>query len=220
MSVTQNDIRNVAAENDRAFATPIATRARPTERRGDASTTSWSSTGGDGHRLRRRDERLRAFGAKDPLSLVLQRSDMPAKAKYTNGRLPTVEKAMAAGGIASSVAFHHSNIQRSLTKMDTVSGMVVTLKTRETPGRPTGCSRMTLRPSLTTSCSCLPTATSRSRGGLQASARRSSSCARARWCGSSRSTLTWLDVKSSDARAAPGLRRQAEAEDRKRLHRR
>jgi hypothetical protein len=71
---------------------------------------------------------LGASGAKDPLSLVLQRSDMPAKAKYTNGRLPTVEKAMAAGGIASSVAFHHSNIQRSLTKMDTVSGMVVTLK--------------------------------------------------------------------------------------------
>lgn len=71
---------------------------------------------------------LAASAAKDPLSLVLQRSDMPAKAKYVNGRMPTVEKAMAAGGIASSVAFHHSNIQRSQTKTDTVSGMVVTLK--------------------------------------------------------------------------------------------
>ena len=70
---------------------------------------------------------LAASAATDPLSLVLQRSDMPAKAQYVSGRLPTVEKAMAAGGITASVAYHHSNIKRSSTKTDMVSGMVVAL---------------------------------------------------------------------------------------------
>jgi hypothetical protein len=70
---------------------------------------------------------LASSGAKDPLALVLQRSDMPAKAKYTNGRLPTVEKAMAAGGITARAAFHHSTIQKGATRADSVSGIVITL---------------------------------------------------------------------------------------------
>jgi hypothetical protein len=66
-----------------------------------------------------------ATAAKDPLRLVLQRSDMPAKAKYTNGRLPTVEKGLAGVGISGDAAFHHSNIQRRATRTDMVSGLVV-----------------------------------------------------------------------------------------------
>jgi hypothetical protein len=65
---------------------------------------------------------------KDPLSLVLQRSDMPAKATYVNGRLPTVEKGLAGVGITGAAAFHHSNLQRSATSTDMVSGLVVVLR--------------------------------------------------------------------------------------------
>lgn len=65
--------------------------------------------------------------AKDPLTLVLQRADMPAKTTYTNGRLPTVEKAMAAGGISAHVAFHHSTIQRRRLTPDQVSGVVMVM---------------------------------------------------------------------------------------------
>ena len=71
---------------------------------------------------------LAASAASDPLSLVLQRSDLPAKAKYASGRLPTVEKALAAAGITGAVAFHHSTLPLSSTRYETVSGVVIVLK--------------------------------------------------------------------------------------------
>jgi hypothetical protein len=71
---------------------------------------------------------LAASAASDPLSLVLQRSDMPTKAKYASGRLPAVEKALADAGITGTAAFHHSTQQLSSARNETVSGAVIVLK--------------------------------------------------------------------------------------------
>jgi hypothetical protein len=71
---------------------------------------------------------LAASAATNPLSLVLQRSDLPAKARYTNGRLPTVERALARAGISNSAAFFLSTQQLSATRYETVSGLVIVTK--------------------------------------------------------------------------------------------
>lgn len=71
---------------------------------------------------------LAVAATKDPLRIVLQRSDMPATAKYTTGRLPAMDKGLRAAGIIGETAFHYSDIRRSATRSDQVSGFVVVLE--------------------------------------------------------------------------------------------
>jgi hypothetical protein len=71
---------------------------------------------------------LAASAAADPLRLVLQRSDLPAKGTYVNGRLPRIDKALAASGITSSTAFYAHTLQLNSTSHEMISGLVIVLK--------------------------------------------------------------------------------------------
>jgi hypothetical protein len=66
-----------------------------------------------------------AGAAKDPLSLVLQRADFPAKTKLTSARYPSIDKALAAAGLQGKSADCLAEIPRGGTEALLVSGRVV-----------------------------------------------------------------------------------------------
>jgi hypothetical protein len=64
---------------------------------------------------------------KDPLSLVLQRSDFPAKTKWRAARYASVDKSLAAAGFKAKSADYSAEIPRGPTETLFVSGRVVVL---------------------------------------------------------------------------------------------
>jgi hypothetical protein len=60
--------------------------------------------------------------ASDPLNLVLQRSDFPAKSTWSRMRLPTMERTYAAAGLRARVAGYSAQIPRGSTELTLVSG--------------------------------------------------------------------------------------------------
>jgi hypothetical protein len=63
--------------------------------------------------------------AKDPLRLVLQRSDFPAKARWSKAKAPTIEKSLAGAGLQGKAASYSAEIYRGSTDSTLVSGLVV-----------------------------------------------------------------------------------------------
>jgi hypothetical protein len=68
-----------------------------------------------------------AGAAKDPLSLVLQRSDFPVKTKWRAARYPSVDKSLAAGGFKARSADYSAEIPRGSTETLFVGGRVIVL---------------------------------------------------------------------------------------------
>lgn len=68
-----------------------------------------------------------ASSVKDPLSLVLQRSDFPAKTRYTAARYPSIEKALAEAGYQAKAADYLAEVPRGSTETLFVSGRVMVL---------------------------------------------------------------------------------------------
>ena len=69
---------------------------------------------------------LAAEAARDPLRLVLQRVDMPAGAKWTNGRMPaSFARGLAAQGLRGRAAFHSTQIPLGTARYKAVDGLVV-----------------------------------------------------------------------------------------------
>jgi hypothetical protein len=62
---------------------------------------------------------------KNPLSLVLQRADFPAKATWSAGRFPEFDKALAAVGLRGKSADYAAEIPLGSTGTLRVSGQVV-----------------------------------------------------------------------------------------------
>jgi hypothetical protein len=70
-----------------------------------------------------------APAGSDPLTLVLQRSDFPASAKWTNGRMPaSFERGMAAAGVPGRAAFFSTSLPKGAAKTQTVNGLVMVLR--------------------------------------------------------------------------------------------
>lgn len=66
---------------------------------------------------------------KSPLTLVLQRSDFPAKTRWTAARYPSIEKALASAGYKAKAADYLAEIPRSSTDTLFVGGRVMVLPT-------------------------------------------------------------------------------------------
>ncbi|HUG65713.1 MAG TPA: hypothetical protein VMK83_10885 [Gaiellaceae bacterium] len=65
--------------------------------------------------------------ANDPLRLVLQRADFPAKVRWTSQRSPAFEKTLANAGLKGKAAFYSADIARGSTETVLVSGVVIAL---------------------------------------------------------------------------------------------
>ena len=65
--------------------------------------------------------------AKNPLSLVLQRSNFPAKTRWTAARYPSIEKSLADAGFQAKAADYLAEIPRGSTETLFVSGRVMVL---------------------------------------------------------------------------------------------
>jgi hypothetical protein len=65
--------------------------------------------------------------ASDPMSLVLQRSDVPAKAVWRSARDRTIEKTLAAAGIQGRAAYSSAEVDRGRTETLLVSSLVIVL---------------------------------------------------------------------------------------------
>ena len=69
---------------------------------------------------------LAAASAKDPLRLVLQRSDMPAGARWTGSRMPaSFTRQLATVGARGEGALHSTEIPLAPVKAKNVAGLVV-----------------------------------------------------------------------------------------------
>jgi hypothetical protein len=64
---------------------------------------------------------------KNPLTLVLQRSDFPAKTRWTAARYASIEKALAGAGYQAKAADYLAEIPRGSTEMLYVGGRVMVL---------------------------------------------------------------------------------------------
>jgi hypothetical protein len=64
---------------------------------------------------------------RSPLTLVLQRSDFPAKTRWSAARYPATEKSLAAFGFQAKVAEYHAEIPRGSTDTLFVGGRVMVL---------------------------------------------------------------------------------------------
>jgi hypothetical protein len=65
--------------------------------------------------------------ANNPLSLVLQRADFPAKTRWTSQRSPAFEKTLTDAGLQGKAAFFFADIARGSTETLLVSGLVIVL---------------------------------------------------------------------------------------------
>ena len=65
--------------------------------------------------------------ASDPLRLVLQRPDFPAKTRWSAARYPSVDKALAAAGLEGKSADYRGEVPLRSTETLHVSGRVVVL---------------------------------------------------------------------------------------------
>jgi hypothetical protein len=65
--------------------------------------------------------------ANDPLRLVLQRSDFPAKTRWSAARYPSVDKTLAAAGLQGKTADYSAEVPLGSTETLHVSGRVVVL---------------------------------------------------------------------------------------------
>jgi hypothetical protein len=65
--------------------------------------------------------------AKSPLALVLQRSDFPAKTRWTAARYPAIEKSLAVAGFQAKAADYLAEIPRGSTETLFVGGRVMVL---------------------------------------------------------------------------------------------
>jgi hypothetical protein len=63
-----------------------------------------------------------ASHARDPLTLVLQRSDFPAKTTWSQLRHPTMERSYSRAGLQARVAGYYAEIPRGSTELTLVSG--------------------------------------------------------------------------------------------------
>jgi len=70
---------------------------------------------------------LAGSAEKSPLTLVLQRSDFPAKTRWTAARYPATEKSLAAFGFQAKVAEYLAEIPRGSTDTLFVGGRVMVL---------------------------------------------------------------------------------------------
>jgi len=62
--------------------------------------------------------------AQDPLNLVLQRADFPAKSTWSRLRLPTMERSYSRVGLQARVGGYYAEIARGSTELTLVSGDV------------------------------------------------------------------------------------------------
>lgn len=65
--------------------------------------------------------------ANDPLRLVLQRSDFPAKTRWSAARYPTVDKALATAGFQAKTADYRGEVPLGSTETLHVRGRVTVL---------------------------------------------------------------------------------------------
>jgi len=65
--------------------------------------------------------------AKDPMGLVLQRSDFPANAHWKAARSPSIDQTLAAAGFQATSADYSAEIPRGSTDTLYVSGRVIVL---------------------------------------------------------------------------------------------